>query len=127
MYVATKGIFWIHPSRLFSKASSPNIFLALSTDSFISQRSKVHTTLSSMHNKYLFLDNCRLSQFYFGDLREQISRRPSWKSYSKGFSIRFATSGSRVWPVTFMILSMLFFDRAPFRYVARDYILFWNS
>ena len=29
-------------------------------------------------------------------LREQISRRPTWESYSKGFFIHFATSGSRV-------------------------------
>ena len=47
--------------------------------------------------------NCDLSHPIV-DLREQISRRPTWESYSKGFFILFATSGSRVWPVTFIIL-----------------------
>ena len=36
-------------------------------------------------------------------------------------------SGSRVCPVTFITLSMCFFDRAPFRYVARDHIQLWNT
>ena len=48
-------------------------------------------------------DNCDLSHPIV-DLREQISRRPTWESYSKRFFILFATSRSRVWPVTFIIL-----------------------
>ena len=47
-------------------------------------------------------DNCDLSHPIV-DLRKQISRRPTWESYSKGFFILFfVTSGSRVWPVTFI-------------------------
>ena len=49
-------------------------------------------------------DNCDLSHPIV-DLREQISRRPTWESYSKGFFTFLATSGSRVWPVTFIIKS----------------------
>ena len=53
-------------------------------------------------------DNCDLSHPIV-DLREQISRRPTWKSYSKGFFILFAANGSRAWPVTFIILLMLIY------------------
>ena len=50
-------------------------------------------------------DNCDLSHPIV-DLGVQITRRPTWESYSKGFFILFATSGSRVWPVTLKILSI---------------------
>ena len=50
-------------------------------------------------------DNCDLSHPIV-DLRVQISRRPTWESYSKSFFILFAASGSRVWPVTLIILSI---------------------
>ena len=48
-------------------------------------------------------DNCDLSHPIV-DLREQISRRPTWESNSKGFFKHFATSESCVWPDTFTIL-----------------------
>ena len=50
-------------------------------------------------------DNCDFSNPIV-DLGVQISRRPNGESYSKGFFILFATSVSRVWPVTFIILSI---------------------
>ena len=70
------------------------------TKIFISQRSQ---KVMIEHAKQK--DNCDLSHPIV-DLRVQISRRPTWESNSKGFFILFATSGSRVWPVTFIILSI---------------------
>ena len=80
----------------------------------------MHSTKTSCYLRYLYpkehegscntatehvkpKDSCDLSHPIV-NLRELISRRPTWESFSKGFFILFATSGSRVWPVTFIIL-----------------------
>ena len=64
----------------------------------LSHTSKGHANIE--HTKHL--DNFDLSR-PIGDLREQ---KPTWESYSKGFLIHLATSGSRVWPVTFIIIAL---------------------
>ena len=82
----------------------------------------MHSTKTSCYLRYLYpkdhkrscnmaiehakqKDNCDLSHSIV-DLRVQIPRRPTWESYSKSFFILFVTSGSRVWPLTFIILSI---------------------
>ena len=86
----------------------------------------LHSIKTSCHFRYLYpkdhkgscntttehvkhKDNGDLSHTIV-DLREQISRRPTRESNSKGFFKHFETSGSRVWPVTFTILIMLIKD-----------------
>ena len=56
-----------------------------------------------------------------GDLKGQIFHRPTWESYYKELLICFATSGSRVWPVTFYTTyRVIIFYRVHFRCVALD-------
>ena len=48
------------------------------------------------------VDDCDLSH-PIGDLKKQISHRPTWERYSKGFFMHFTISGSRVLPVFFIL------------------------